>query len=146
MVPFKQLSRYDCFRTCLACLLEMNPLNVPDFYEEFPLEDQESVDKWYNAYQDFCATQGFKIVNLHVTTPDGVPGILEWMGNNNPDTYYILSGNTEASSTVGHSVIALGGMIAHDPYPGGLRLTGPLHHGAFEIEFLIPLKFTAKGG
>ena len=128
----------DCYRTVLACFLDMDPAEIPNFGED---------EDWLQTSADWLWDKGYYPVRL-VFAPD--PGI-ESLGHknidlmlalNNPGMYYMLAGNSAGG--VGHVVICLDGEIVWDPSPAEVGILGPNDDGCYSVEFLAPTQFVNK--
>lgn len=104
--------RGDCFRACVASVLGLRTLDVPDFCNDLPDGD------WFGAFQTWCATR-------YGLMPVGLPHdwntfeALEAAG-----VYSIVSGGGMAPGTT-HSVVYHGHRLAHDPSGEGLGVFPP---------------------
>jgi len=117
----------DCFRTILACLLDLEPLEVPHFYESGVVEaGQRRVARW-------LAARGLTLVALPFDL--SVNEVLGMMGVVNPRTLYMLCGRSPRG--VNHVVIAHGGEIIHDANPVGGGLVSPCDDGFVWVELLV---------
>lgn len=147
MTPQKQLFRHkpaegvfgDCYRTCIACLLDLAPADVPHFYDRLENEDPEN--KGRDLRDGWLRERGFFVVSIPFAAGDGLAGVLTTMGALNPASYFILSG--ESRTGVNHSVIACGGQIIHDPSLTDSGIIGPCNDGLFWIEILSPIAMKA---
>lgn len=101
----------DCFRTCLACLLDLEPEVVPHFMDGVT-EDAVGVER--------CQTwlKQFDLVKLTVAFPGEVPikDVLLTVGITNPGVRYTLSG--ESPRGCNHTVVCLDGEIEWCPSIG----------------------------
>lgn len=122
----------DCFRTCLACLMDLEPQDVPHFMDlnEYPYEDMGDlwacVDRWLIRYGLVRAT--FAI------PAESVEPVLTMMRNHNPAVPYMLCGQSPRGTD--HEVICQGGGIIHDPHPDGGGLVGPASNEYFWVSLL----------
>lgn len=108
----------DCFRACVASILELDIETVPHFHSDGCQDDGEITDRlndWLFTHHDLIkwgyAYPGF------VSLDD----VLKFTGMNNPNIHYILHGAT--SSDEAHAVICRNNAMVHDPSPwptGGL--------------------------
>jgi hypothetical protein len=121
----------DCYRTSLACLLEIPRDEVPHFIHEYPDECTCSVSekgcsehddtvsrRWWLESQAWVekTKPGYVLRNYGVVFPFWVGGVM-------PDDALpnvILSGKSPRGDWL-HSVIAdcLTGEVVHDPHPAG---------------------------
>ena len=140
MTPHKQLFRHnpeqgvygDCFRTAIGCLLDLAPVDVPHFAEGTD-SGREALDRaavWLKHRDLAMFTVAFG-----GETP--VADVLAHMGVMNPGVYYLLSGTSRNGTN--HTVVAHGGEIVHDPALDDSGIVGPMDHGMFLVEVLIPL-------
>ena len=113
MTPHTQLGRSDCWRTCIACLLDVPPEEVPD-----APGDVKRLNGW-------LAGRGLTYVGLPLVGFD-VRRVRDYF-RETPRVEHVLIGR--ASDGGNHSVVARGGRIIHDPFPGGKPLTGPVPPG-----------------
>ena len=122
MTPHQQLIRHDpeedrygdCFRTCVACLLDLRPEEVPNWFDGPDDSDRRwaEVDAWF-------ADRGLGLFQILYPGEIALDDILETMRNTNPGKLYILSGQSRIG--VNHSVIARGDEIEHDPSGNGIE-------------------------
>lgn len=86
----------DCFRACVASVLDVPIGEVPNFVAEAA---------WFRALLDWLAPRGLWFVSMPATPapwiPDGV--------------HYIASG--PAPRGVSHAVVMSDGLLVHDPHP-----------------------------
>lgn len=144
MKPVLQMYRHephneifgDCYRTCLACLLHLESWQVPHFAQiEWTDPACASMDTIAEAW---LGERGLAQVVTHYNAVE-LKELLRYMGNMNPDIYYILSGKSPRGTD--HSVIACGGAIVHDPCPDGGGLTGSMSNGTYEVITLTSQRF-----
>ena len=105
----------DCYRACIASILEKPIEDVPHFLIDDPAQEiyEERIQKFFNE------SNIARICIPYITNP-----ILH-MKNVNPGIYYILSGTT--SDNIGHSVVCIDDKIVHDP-EGNVGISGPMKH------------------
>jgi len=138
MNAYKQIYRHDpengiygdCYRTAIGCILNREPEKIPHFTEQCQLKTMGDSGKLAAAW---LKDEGFSMVSFAFDLdPDGV---LELMGEMNPDVYYILSG--ESKTGVNHCVIANGAKIIHDPSLDDSGIVGRCDDGLTWIEILV---------
>lgn len=100
----------NCFRACLASLLERPIEEVPAF------EDMTVPYSWQRAFLDYLesvgfAYEGFCTDPLLLGSYDGVDG------------YCIVDGPSPRGE-VNHAVVYHRGHMEHDPHPSGLGILG----------------------
>lgn len=89
----------DCFRACIASLLEFPLERVPNFMDAKP-------EEWFEDCAHWCMRRGFNIVDWHISEAERVAWIL--------GGYYIASGPGPRGCL--HSVVYLNGEMVHDPH------------------------------
>lgn len=138
MTPHKQLIRHDleagqvgdCWRTCVACLLDRQPDHVPHFLVDC-WNDGVLGDKRLRAW---LSTQGFGLAT--VAFAGELEDVLLSMKNLNPGIFYMLGGKSRLGC--GHSVIGFEDSIAWDPSPTENGIVGPMDDGYYWVSFLVP--------
>lgn len=138
MIEQKQLFRHDpengiygdCFRTAIACLLNIKPEQVPHIGPD----EWASADAFGAHFDRVLESFGLHKVEIAF---DKLDALLATMQICNPRTYYLLSG--KSSNGVGHVVIALGGEIVWDPAQDDSGIVGPMDEdGLYWVTFLVP--------
>lgn len=92
----------NCFRACIASLLEIPIDEVPNFNAE-PVKD------WHMRYAAWLNKRGLGVCHL------GTPAFLTVAGVK--DAYFIVSGKSPRG--IDHAVIYKGPKMVHDPHPSG---------------------------
>lgn len=151
MKQYKQMFRHDpengvwgdCHRTALACILNLQPAQVPHYIGEHELAKSRGKEfDWQAAQEAWLNQLGYTSVDIVFGNgepdPDlhGLQGLLGFMGQRNPRIYYLLGGTSPRGTN--HSVVCLGGGLEWDPHPDGGFLVGPMDHGFYEVTFLLP--------
>lgn len=124
----------DCFRTALACLLDLHPEQVPHFMADFSQPEQgvwRAVDAW------LMERYGLRRVSIPYKTDD-VDLIMTTLEQINPGLRYKLAGKSPRG--VQHTVIVEGGKVLWDPHPEGGGIVGPGEDGLLWVDFLLPVK------
>lgn len=97
----------DCYRACIASILELAVDDVPHFFHDNAPSDVAS---------DRCLAwlHERKLTRFRAVYEGGAPieEMLEHMGVFNPSVHYILYGTT---ATAPHVVVCQGAKIVHDP-------------------------------
>lgn len=138
MTPYKQLFRHDpdngvigdCWRTCFACLLDMEPAHVPHFVFGH-WDDAQASTKLARAW---LAQRGFGFIEYPMNCD--LADLLSSVAAINPGMHYMLSGTS--SNGTGHSVIACDDGIVHDPAQDNSGIVGPMSDGFYWVSFLVP--------
>lgn len=118
MTPHRMIANNDCLRTCIASLLDLGPIAVPNFMEDPNLPTEQV---WANVRR-WLATQGMSIWFAAYDGSIPLHDVLTTVAYTNPDCYYIVGGHAAYSQ---HVVIALNDKIVHDPSRLSPGLTGP---------------------
>lgn len=140
MLKHKQLFRHrpedgqigDCFRSTIACLLNMRPEEVPHFVKD-AIENGEELaaaayaDKWLMA-------RGYSIIEFPLQAPS-VEEALKWANSHMRNTYYMLSGTSR--NAVNHVVICLKDKIHWDTAQDDSGIIGPTDDGYYWLSVII---------
>lgn len=140
MKPQHQLFRHrpdegqigDCWRTVIACLLNMPAADVPHFVQTCWNESATATAR----LRAWLASVGYGYVEMAYTGTGALQSILDSIADCNPNTYYLLGGNSKTGC--GHCVIGLNDQVAWDPSPDAVGITGPMDDGYYWIGFLVP--------
>lgn len=122
----------DCHRTAIACLLDLEPWQVPHFGQ---LSITEPGYIWTKAVKEYLASQGLYNVKVFYSGDLPLETLLKIIGRPNPEARYLLGGSTVRGTD--HTVVCCGDHIEWDPHPDDTGLSGPLSNGDWEVEFLI---------
>lgn len=105
----------DCFRACVASILELPCEEVPHV-----VAMGKDSDDSRRLLNEWLKPLGFHFVELQ--WPEGEDAsILAWVV---PRGYYVFSGPSPRWPDCWHSCVGLGGKIVHDPHPERLGLAG----------------------
>lgn len=121
----------DCFRTALACLLDMEVLSVPHFMNDpnEPIRTTwKNVDNWL---KDF----GFRLISLPFNSDYNE--LMDSMKDNYPGLVIKLSGKSIRGSN--HTIIVKDGKMIHDPHPDNTGLNSPCDDGYYWMDFILPI-------
>ncbi|MGO4151480.1 hypothetical protein [Cupriavidus sp. YAF13] len=145
MTPHKQLISHDpehgfwgdCWRTCIACLLDMAPAEVPNFAAG---GDQEAADV---ACRAWLKARGYNLVKFCMLA-EHAHAAADWFD----DTLYILCGASPNIPGVAHCVIGRGAFeVVWDVARSGAGLAGPwedeIGQRVYWVEFIVPLQQAA---
>lgn len=114
----------DCFRACVASILELDPFTVPNFCEEDWGKEKDF--SWYKAMLKWLHPRGLTYFDIQV--PAEFHGRwFEGPAASGFETFHILSGISPRG--IQHSVVARNGIIVHDPHPSRAGLAGPAEDG-----------------
>jgi len=134
MLLQKQLTEDDCYRTAIACLLNLAPEDVPHFYEDAP----EGEDRWgfaeaaNQALFDWLTERGLVMVTVPLQA-SSFEEFLEGAGKiTNKALYYMASGRTAQKRN--HVVICWGNEVVWNTGRG--EIVEPLAEGVYLLEIL----------
>lgn len=121
----------DCHRTCLACILNISPEEIPNFgiYYDNPEKFIEEERKWHLINN---------IISIVCPYTGSIEGILKTQKEQNPNTYYILSGISK--NDLGHSVVCLNDEIIWDPALDNSGIVRPFNDGYYWVQFIGSIK------
>lgn len=123
----------DCFRTCIACLLDLEPQEVPHFAEYISDDEEESV--FMDRARLWLKDRGLGIASFAYDF--GPDKALYWMSKMNPGIHYIMVG--EGKGGANHCVVCLDDAVIHDPHYDEKGLIGPCDDNLTWIDILVKL-------
>jgi hypothetical protein len=123
----------DCFRTTIACLLDMKPNEVPHFFQMDADAPVKQIEEAWECVRAWLAVKGFSIFTVPFQGEIG--GLFQTMKAQNPGIYYMLGG---ASPNANHQVICCEDKIVHDPNPEKPGIIGPSSDGYYWVHLLLP--------
>jgi hypothetical protein len=140
MTPYKQINKHDpdngvfgdCYRTCIACLLDRSPSEVPHFHngELSGSEVEALTNNWLKKQY------GLSIVELPFPG-DSLEAVQLNFKERNLGVHYLLSGFSK--NACNHVVVCKNGKIVNDPAQDDSSITGPCDDGYYWIGFLVKL-------
>lgn len=98
----------DCFRTCIACLLDMEPEEVPHFADG-DVTGKQVVD----ACQRWLGERGLYLVCMHYEAEHSLRDIMQSVTHNNPGLRYMVSGKSPRGTC--HVVVFKDDAVDWDP-------------------------------
>lgn len=134
----------DCHRTAIACLLDLEPQDVPHFGEmdwDFDKQCFRENGDFHRNVREWLRTRGLAPVDaVYACT---LEELLVSLGALNPSAYYLLGG--QSRNNVNHTVIGCGGEIVWDPSIDESGIVGPCNpEGLFWVTYLVPLSMTRE--
>ena len=99
----------DCFRACIASLLEMNIQNVPHFL------DGENPYKWYEELSEWLGNMGLAYFEYPISE-QGIDKWKELFKSIGVPVYHEICGASPRGN-FNHSVIGCNGQVIFDPHP-----------------------------
>lgn len=128
----------DCDRTALACLLDLEPEQVPHFMHGAPINEPmpPAIAAWR---QSWLRERG--LVEVEAAYPAAafasLADLLAFWAGMSPGLHYRVVGR--APRGVDHVVVARDHLIVHDPHPAGGGLVGPAGSGCYHVLTLAKL-------
>lgn len=124
----------DCFRCCIASLLDLPALDVPHFYNKQSSggavtgEALSAMRMWLDKHKLSYAETTF-------TIPLAI--LMDGMRRFNPDVWYILTGRNDDGFV--HSVVARGSNIEHNPASTVTTgaITKPCRDRTYRVGFIV---------
>lgn len=129
----------DCYRTCIACILNLEVEDVPHFYADLWKPGESSVDQ---ALVDKLAIEwlkqrGILVVQFPLKAVDNEQ-FYKWAAAYiAPEIYFMLGCN---SSQGGHAVVVRSDGYMWDPSKNNTGCVGPMDDGYYWITLLIQHK------
>lgn len=123
----------DCFRTAIACVLDLPPEEVPHFYDndQTPEGGELLVREWFSA-------RGLALITLVFDGKQDddaeLAAVLNAVGAQNPDTTFLISGRSKRGCN--HTVVGRNAEIIWDPSPSETGLEGPCDDGFYWVQFI----------
>lgn len=119
----------DCYRTAIACLLDVDPEEVPhaNGADYAPGQQDAELRAW-------LAPQKLNLVSFAYAEPDLSTLLGSMALCCGPDCNFILSG--ESTRGVDHSLIANASGVVHDVHPDQGGLIGPCGDGLWWFTFI----------
>lgn len=137
MFNYKQLEVNDCWRTCIAYILNLDPKTVPHFYN---IDKEGAVD----FAQAWLKMRGYSLIKLALPGETSLADVMQVgftiTGGEFP---YILSGKTPRG--MDHAVVVNSMTIELDPFTGerpvkGQKVfKGPMTGNIWGLEIIVGL-------
>jgi hypothetical protein len=138
MVAFhKQLFRHDpenglhgdCYRTAVACILGLEPAEVPHVYDG--TDDETGVPRM----RAWLAERGMALISINFDASVPRAGLLEAAGRASGGLPYLLTGKSRNGCS--HVVVCEGEAIIHDPALDNSGIIGPAGDEWWMIEWVV---------
>jgi hypothetical protein len=140
MTPHHMTGGYDCFRTAIACLLDIEPATVPDYIGDQRL-DMKPSERWECMRNWLRSTLECDIWLTAYPSEYPLESVLNAVGSVNPGMYYVVGGTGAYDD---HVVIALDNKVVHDPSRIPLGLTRASDNGFWMVMVLVNAKHRKK--
>jgi len=113
MIPVDQIHLApplgDCFRACVASILEMSSDEVPNFVGEYE-------ELWWQKFIEWLKPLNLTAYDIPAETQDGYEVVTSG--------YVILTADSPRFQGGLHCVVTLDNVIVHDPHPDRANPTG----------------------
>lgn len=121
----------DCFRTALACILDHEPEEIPNFgiFHNDGRRFTAEVQSWLRA-------EGLVLITVAVDGGTTLQDALSMTSGINTGILCLFAGTSRTGCN--HSVVACSGQIIHDPSLDDAGIVGPCSDGNYYLEFLVP--------
>lgn len=126
----------DCYRACIASLLEMPAADVPHFCDGIDDDNADDAPEAVEAASRFVFEQtGCRLVEFPVEAGH-LDTLLQNFGSRFEGIHYLLLGQSTRGTN--HQVIGCGSKIVHDPTYGDPHgITGPARDGFFWVGMIV---------
>ena len=136
MRPQKQLHRHrpdqgewgDCFRTAVACLLDLDAVEVPHVF------DNGAGEEGFAVMDDWLAERGYVLIAVAYSGDVPLADVFAAQQHYNPGIPFLLSGRS--SNNVNHVIVCCDGGVVCDPSQDESGIVGPPTTGLWWIEYL----------
>lgn len=120
----------DCYRTCIACILDQEVEDVPHFVDNGVSTDEiwEATQEWFGKIDMYLVALPFEGIKVEALKAANL-----WASGNR----YLLGGTSPRG--LPHMVVGKGNEIEWDPAPPGGDLSDPDEDGYWWI-YIIALK------
>lgn len=108
----------DCWRACLASILNLPPDRVPNF-ADLAGDDEGAWDRMFGLARKWLAERGLAMFRTYCSAGWEFGRLLEVFSRDNPGVPIIISGQCRRCPADNHAVVALDGDI-HDPSGSGI--------------------------
>jgi hypothetical protein len=128
----------DCYRTCIACILNLVPEQVPNFADNF----WEDTVGWDKATKAWLKSQGFSSMAIQYVGIS-LEQLLVELGESVPSLHLILTG--KSANNIDHCVVIKEGKILWDPSLDNSGIVGEASTGGYFVEILVPHSSSTHG-
>ena len=132
MKPVASEHTADCFRACVASVLNMPLSGVPAFMDGLAPGDAVGASREADML-DWFRRQGLYLIGVPLTASSPAL-LLRGIAEHHPGLHCIVCGMSARGRD--HAVIARDGEIVHDPARIALGLSGPQSDGCYSVYFV----------
>ncbi len=129
----------DCWRTCIACILDVAPDTIPHYYEMFWGQGEVISDKVHEATNKELK-KSYGVVFVETPLEATYEQLRTYLKHYYKDMYVIVGCN---SKNGGHSVIMKNDDYMWDPAIDNSGCVGPMDDGYYWIGLLLSNKICA---
>lgn len=122
----------DCLRTVFACLLDLDPQDVPHFNDRTDGRDAQEVGRLLN---EWLRERGYALITTQYDGSSRLKDVLNAAAWGSFGMPFLLSGRSSLGSD--HVVICHDGKIIWDPSRIDSGIVGPLSNGMWMVEWLV---------
>lgn len=138
MTPHTQLNRHDplmgvygdCFRTCIASVLDLHPAEVPHVFDKHHDDGDAAMAKM----NEWLGGRGLRAIWIAYQGDTPRSRLLSILGDMNPGLPFLLGGQSRPG--VGHFVVCMDGEIVSDPSPTPTGDLAPHDDGLWHVYFI----------
>lgn len=120
----------DCFRCCVASILELPANEVPHFMD-YPWDGPDP-GQWFGTLNRWLGQ--FDLAYVEHETNETYKWDWAAYKANGFECYHVLSGRSPRAL---HSTVGLNGVMVHDPHPSRAGLIGPNDEGNYSYGFFL---------
>lgn len=120
----------DCFRTVIACLLRLPPVDVPHVAAGEITGDESNA-----MMRAWLAERGHRMIEFPLLGEMSLEDVLHWGAAYSEGLHWMLSGKSR--NGCGHVVICHGNQIVHDTSIDQSGIVGPSEGGFWWIGWLV---------
>lgn len=121
----------DCFRTCIACLFDLQPGEVPHPYPN----GSASSEAQLKVMDNWLAMKG--VLQISTCLEVDLEDTFALQEAINPNVYYLLTGTSKNGAH--HSVICLNDKIIWDPSKDDSGIVAPCDDGYYWVSWFVPI-------
>jgi len=126
----------DCYRTVLACLLDLPRDDVPHYVTS--MDNTEWLEDIQPKYDRWLADRGLQEFSLAADGDWSLDFVLQWQRfRAKVPMRSMLIGSSR--SECNHVVVVYNGEIEHDPAQNNSGITGPADDGYWHLTWLVPI-------
>ena len=137
MTPVFQKSKGkvgDCFKSCVASILDLPHAAVPDWFNDAGLEAGDPIpDACLETMTAWFKKRGLCLWDVPFDAANG-EFVMEQVGLHHKGVHYIVSG--KSIQGFDHAVVARDGAVVHDPAGPHVGFFGPTSSGYYHISII----------